>query len=87
MKIFKVNKSVDVVCDSQNTRHGFRHVATYMLNGQERDSVKINYLNRAWETYEFESVLTKLMNDLINTNRIDSKAVRQFKKMIAIGRD
>jgi hypothetical protein len=37
---------------------------SYLKNGtiwQIKDSVKINYLNRTWEKYTFESVIHKLI--------------------------
>ncbi len=33
-----------------------------MLNGQSFDTVKINYLNRTWERFTYESVLHKLLD-------------------------
>lgn len=63
MQTFKINDNLEVVCEWVNTRNGFKHVATLLLDGREQESVKINYLNRTWEGYEFESVLKKLLND------------------------
>jgi len=61
MKSFKVDKIYSVVCESKNTRSGFKHVATLLYNGREIESVKICYLNRTWERYEYESVLNKIL--------------------------
>ena len=69
MRIFRINDKIEVVCVSKSTRNGFKHEATLMFNGGERETVKICYLNRTWERYEFESVLlhlfekTKLLTD------------------------
>jgi hypothetical protein len=60
MKIFDVSKDIRVVCESGKTRNGFKHTATLFVNGRECDSAKVNYLNRTWERYDFESVLEKL---------------------------
>lgn len=62
MKTFKINENLEAVCESKNTRNGFKHEATLLLNGIERESVKINYLNRTWESFEYESVLQKLLD-------------------------
>ena len=63
MQTFKINDNLEVVCEWVNTRNGFKHVATLLLDGHEQESVKINYLNRTWERYEYESVLKKLHDE------------------------
>jgi hypothetical protein len=62
MKTFKINDNLEAVCDSLSTRNGFKHTATLLLNGIERESVKINYINRTWESFEYQSVLEKLLD-------------------------
>jgi hypothetical protein len=68
---FNQNKQF-IFCESVKTRNGFKHVAYLRLpiinnnfvNGiefLEIDSVKINYLNRTWESFQFESVIKKLI--------------------------
>lgn len=63
MQVFNINESLSVVCEYQNTRNGFRHIATLTDNESDVESVECTYLNRTWERYEFESVLKKLLND------------------------
>jgi hypothetical protein len=62
MRIFDLGGGYSVVCNSESTRSGFRHLATLCLNGQEIDKAKICYLNRTWERFEFESVLNKVIS-------------------------
>jgi len=51
-----------IVAEAKKTRNGFKHEATlYNQCGQIDDSTKINYLNRTWESYEFQSVINKLV--------------------------
>lgn len=61
MRIFKITKEIEVVCNSEKTRNGFRHLATLLYNGMEEESAKCTYLNRTWERYEFQSVLNKVV--------------------------
>jgi len=61
MRIFKISKEIEVVCNSENTRSGFRHLASLFIDGKEQESEKICYLNRTWERYEFQSVLKRLV--------------------------
>jgi len=62
MRIFEINENVKIVCESQSTRTGFRHIAVLFINGREVERQKCCYINRTWESYEFESVIKKLSN-------------------------
>jgi hypothetical protein len=62
MTTFKINENLEVVCNWKKTRNGFKHEATLLKNGRETESVKICYLNRTWESYEYQSVLEKLLS-------------------------
>jgi hypothetical protein len=79
MQTFKINDRLEVVCEYHNTRNGFKHTATLLLDGREQEEVKVNYLNRTWERYEFESVLKKLL-DQTRVLSDDQKAL--FKQKI-----
>ena len=63
MKIFKIKDNVEVVCESEKTRSGFRHVAVLHMDGNEVARAKVCYLNRTWESFEFETVLRKLLEN------------------------
>lgn len=60
-QIFKLNDKVEIYCESQNTRSGFRHLATLFINGTERDKAKACYINRTWEKFTFETVIHILL--------------------------
>ena len=78
MKLFKLNKDYSVACEWQNTRSGFRHVAVVLNNGTEVNRVKVTYLNRTWEAYEFETVLLKAIDSIGLSKRLYSN----FRKKI-----
>ena len=61
MRIFKITKELEVVCKSESTRYGFRHLATLFRNGIEIQDGKRTYQNRTWESYEFQSVLNEVI--------------------------
>ena len=76
MRLFKLDEEYSIVCVSEGTRRGFRHLATLLKNGQEIDSAKICYINRTWESYEFETVKNKLLNQNVELKeRLDSLKV------------
>ena len=62
MKLFKINNKIEIVCNSESTRYGFRHLATLFVNGIESEKGKCTYQNRTWESYEFQSVLFDVVN-------------------------
>ena len=79
MKIFKVNDKVSIVCESQGTRYGFRHIAHLIINNNEVEKVKMCYYNRTWECFEFESVILELIH---KTDQLTEEEKTEFKKEI-----
>ena len=63
MKLFTLNDTKTVACEHEDTRSGFRHIAILMHNGSEIDRTKVCYSNRTWESYEFQTVLSKLLDN------------------------
>lgn len=62
MRIFNLDKTYTIVCNTAGTRNGFKHTATLCGNGYERAKAKINYLNRTWERFTHEDVLIKIVS-------------------------
>jgi hypothetical protein len=65
MRNFKLDDVYSIVCESKDTRNGFKHVATLLKNGVSIYDTKIRYLNRTWERFQYESVLLKVVDDFI----------------------
>lgn len=65
-----------VYCISEKTKNGFRHKAVLGDN-----QVKINYYNRTWETFMFESVLRKLMNHIFGKDGYDYSKSKRGRKI------
>jgi len=80
MTTFKINKHYEIACEWQKTRTAFRHVAILLKDGREIDRTKICYLNRTWESFEFESVINKLLD---NTGVLADKARAKFLDKIS----
>ena len=77
MKIFKLNKDYQVVCDYVSTRSGFKHVATLLRDGIEVSDTKVCYQNRTWEKFQYETVIHKIIDMYFNEPEIT-----KFKKKI-----
>lgn len=78
MQIFKINKKIQIVCDTLSTRNGFKHEASLILNGYDIDKVKINYLNRTWERFTYDSVIKKLAEDSKYLEDKERKLIKKF---------
>ena len=63
MRIFNLDNEYNIVCNWENTRYGFRHIAVLHKNGFEIARTKCCYYNRTWERFEFETVLRKVIRD------------------------
>lgn len=68
MKIFNIGNNYSIVCNFQKTRNGFKHTANLCHNGLNVFETKINYLNRTWECYEYESIILKVINNYFPLN-------------------
>ncbi len=78
MYLYKINKEYDIICESKPTRVAFKHVAHLLVNGHEIDEVKICYINRTWERYTFESVISKLLYKNIKTLSISENKIKKL---------
>lgn len=80
MKTFKLNDRMEIVARYEKTRSGFRHRATLLIDGREVDEVTEHYLNRTWESYEFETVINKLID---KTTHISPEIKQELKDKLA----
>lgn len=80
MKEFEINESITIECKYKNCRDGFSHYATLIYNGNDVETVKVHYINRTWESYEFESVLFKLVEKSKILNETEKQEVKQYIK-------
>jgi hypothetical protein len=78
MKIFEITQNIRAVCQWKKTRQAFKHEATLFVNGQECETVKICYLNRTWERYEYQSVLEKLIEKTAALSTQDKELCKKF---------
>ena len=62
MKTFRINDKLFIVCNYVKTRNGFKHTASLFENGLISSETKVCYLNRTWESFEFETVIEKLLD-------------------------
>jgi len=63
MQTFKINKTSSIVCEWKKTKSAFKHTAKLLINGYKEAETKICYSNRTYESFEFESVIEKLLDN------------------------
>lgn len=63
-KTFRINDDYSVVCHCENTRYGFRHLASLKNKYyNEVAKTKACYYNRTWESFEYETVLSQVLTN------------------------
>lgn len=74
MTTFTCGKTT-IVCESKSTRNGFKHEATLLIGGYEHAKAKCMYLNRTWESYQYHSVIQKVLE---KTDRLSKRQKAAF---------
>lgn len=82
---FRISPTDTIIGRTENTRNGFRHVVEYLRNGQEIESRSVSYLNRTWESYEYESAISALLDKMIK-NRMLNPADKPHIMAITAGK-
>lgn len=75
MKTFKINDKTVIICNWKNTRNGFKHTAALMIDGFKKHQSRVCYLNRTWESFEFETVISQLLQA---SNILPEDQVKEF---------
>ena len=81
-RLFQVTPDLTISCTCEDTRTAFRHVAKIIRGGWMTGDkpVKICYLNRTWESFEFESVLDALAGAKNSLTVDERTAIRNIKR-------
>jgi hypothetical protein len=67
-----------VVCDVVKTRNGFAHVCELLVNTVKNTpdyfnlivkTVRVNYINRTWESYQYRTAIYKLFSGFDATKK------------------
>jgi len=77
---FNLGDGYNIIAHWEKTRNGFRHVAVLMRDGREVDRASESYLNRTWESYEYQTVMQKLVNKTDYMTADQKKMAHEFLK-------
>jgi hypothetical protein len=61
MKVINISKDLNLVLETKRTKEGFKHLAILTDNFNQPIKASINYVNRTWERFEYESVIMKVL--------------------------
>ena len=70
-------KDITIILDSKGNYYGFKHIATLFLNNTERAKTSIQYYNRTWEVFTYQTILNKIINILME--QIEEQKKESFK--------
>lgn len=80
-------RHIEFVNESRSTRNGFKHETTMFINGCERGTNTVHYLNRTWECYPFQTCMRgcvkQLLENRIENLKSDFKFKNGYSKMTA----
>lgn len=70
MEIRKLSNGYQFVNNSRGNRSGFVHETTLLNNnGLEVGNYKIQYYNRTWECYQYQSVMQSCIHNIIEKRK------------------
>lgn len=70
-------KDITILLDSKSNYYGFKHIATLFLNNTERVKTSIQYYNRTWEVFTYQTILNKIINIMLE--EIEEQKKESFK--------
>lgn len=65
-----ITDTIKIECGSLSRAGGFKHIAMLKIDGERVDETKSLYVNRTWETHQFDTVINKL---IIKTKKLDAE--------------
>lgn len=91
---YEVNfHNFEFICSSRNTRNGFAHHATLIIDGGNGCNLENDcfYYNRTWERYTYQTVMAGLVRKqiefLIDWRKEEYMRDREYKRMTQKRRD
>ena len=80
-------KQVEFVNQSRGTRSGFAHDTTIFIGGCNYGEATCHYLNRTWERFTYQTVMRKVVNNLMDELeyrlKVNFKEYKGYKQMTA----
>lgn len=75
---FKINDHIEIMAGYRKMRDGFNHYAVLYVDGVPVDEVKTHYINRTWESYDFQSVMQQLVNKTKDLSPVEKEVAKSY---------
>lgn len=79
------NSLFEFICDTEDTRSGFKHVCNLFINNIHATAATCYYYNRTWESWDYQTVciaaVNNLMNEYIEQKKDQFKALHNYSRM------
>jgi len=82
MKKFNLDKIYNIVCNWKKPQNGYKHIANLYKNGLSVYETEKCYLNRTWESFEYESILKKVIENYFVQNDEKEKYLKVIQDMV-----
>ena len=79
-RIFEITPEIKIVARTGKARDGFNHFATLYNRRSADDEVKVHYINRTWESYEFQSVLYRAVEKSRSLSKEEKEMCNEYIK-------
>ena len=78
-------KDITILLDSKSNYYGFKHIARLINGYTERAKTSIQYYNRTWETFTYQSVIRRIISEELesieNTQKEIYKESNNIKRL------
>lgn len=66
-------KDITIILESKSNYYGFKHLATLIYGYSKRAKTSIQYYNRTWEVFTYQTIINKIIN-------IELESIEQTQK-------
>ncbi len=80
---FIISNTEKIVGHTQSTRNGFRHLVEFVVNDRVVESRSVSYLNRTWESYNYETAIKELLRKMVKNRDLPESRVPKILDITA----
>ena len=70
----------ELIAHTEKTRKGFKHGARLLYPDGRDIAINVNYINRTWETWQYKTACTKVLNKAIAIEKENARACFMTEK-------
>ena len=82
MTEFKINDKEKIVGFTRSSPTGFKHLVEYRVNGNTIQSRSVNYYNRTWECYNYQTAIDLLLEKMVKLNQLTQQKATMIKNKL-----